>query len=78
MASFILNDKWYSERKDSVADDAVRIVVAAAKLLVAAIKETNFLTAVYPSSNDILSSGRCIQTVDARPAASVCSGIDKE
>ena len=61
MASFILNDKWYSERKDSVADDAVRIVVAAAKLLVAAIKETNFLTAVYPSSNDILSSGRCIQ-----------------
>jgi hypothetical protein len=31
MASFIVNDKWFADQKNTVEDDSVRIVIAVAK-----------------------------------------------
>jgi hypothetical protein len=32
MASYIVNDKWYADKKNNIEDDSERIVIAAAKL----------------------------------------------
>jgi hypothetical protein len=41
VASFIVNDRWYNERKSKAEDDGERIVLAAAKLLRCKIREAN-------------------------------------
>jgi len=33
MASYIINDKWYSEKKENIEEEAERIVIAAAKIM---------------------------------------------
>lgn len=54
MALFIVNEKWYADRRDNVEDDAKRVVVAAAKLIRAEIKESGcFTTDVYPTADSI-------------------------
>jgi len=38
MASRVINDKWYTDRKNNFADESIRMVVAAAKLIKAQIR----------------------------------------
>ena len=54
MVSYILNDKWYESRKMNKADDAERIVIAAAKLIMAEIREMRYDISIYPTHNDIV------------------------
>lgn len=53
VASFIVNDRWYNERKSKAEDDGERIVLAAAKLLRCKIREANYSTDTYPTPNEI-------------------------
>ena len=39
MASCVINEKWYGDRRTEIADESVRVVVAAAKLIKAQIRE---------------------------------------
>ena len=55
MANFILTDKWYSGKKDNIDDESQRIVAAAAKLILAEIREHEFSMETYPSNDDITS-----------------------
>ena len=52
MASRIINDKWYTDRRNNFVDDSVRIVLAAAKLVKAQIREAVFNQDQYPSATD--------------------------
>jgi len=52
MASYIINTRWYEDRKIDVDDDSERIVITAAKLLKAAIREASYSTDAYPSSTE--------------------------
>jgi hypothetical protein len=48
MASFFINEKWYSNRRDNIKDDARRVVIAAAKLIRAETRQTDsFKTDCY-------------------------------
>ena len=40
MASYIVNTRWYEERKSNIDDDSECIVTTAAKLLKAAVRES--------------------------------------
>jgi len=48
MASCVINDKWYSDRRGEIADESTRIVVAAAKLVKAQIRELERNMDTYP------------------------------
>ena len=53
MANFIVNDKWYSERKKDTKEELERIVIAAAKIIRAEIREIEFDLKSYPTNEDI-------------------------
>ena len=53
MASYIINEKWYSEKKDDIQDEANRIVTAAAKIIKSAIRESKYDPKKYPTNDDI-------------------------
>lgn len=53
MASYIINEKWYSEKKDDIQDEANRIVTAAAKIINSAIRESKYDPKKYPTNDDI-------------------------
>jgi len=53
MASFILHQKWYTDRKQDVADESIRVVTAAANLIRAEIKEKQYSTDAYPTPDEI-------------------------
>jgi hypothetical protein len=53
MASYIVNDKWYADKKNNVEDDSERIVIAAAKLLKNAIRDEEFSRTYYPTTESI-------------------------
>ena len=53
MAKFIVNEKWYLERKDTLEDESERIVKTAAQLIQAQIREAEYDIASYPSSDEI-------------------------
>ena len=53
MVNYIINDKWYEDKKTEAAAEAERIIIAAAKLIKAQIRETSFNTKEYPSMSDI-------------------------
>ena len=44
MASTIISDKWYTDRKKNDQDESLRIVIAAAKLVKAQIHESAYTT----------------------------------
>ena len=52
MAESIINDKWYSDRSTSVGDESIRVVTAAAKLIRAQIRESQFKCDEYPIESD--------------------------
>ena len=53
MGDFIVNDAWYEERKRNKAKDAERIIITAAKLIMAEIRGKKYDTSVYPKNDDI-------------------------
>ena len=61
MCSFIVSQKWYNDKKDaSVADKSERIVLAAAKLIAAQIRETDFDKVWYPSTAEMVSESSAV------------------
>ena len=53
MANFIINEKWYLDKKDDIQAEAERIVVAAAKIIRAEIREQEYNSKLYPTNEDI-------------------------
>ena len=58
MAKFIINEKWYSEKKADIDDEAERVVIAAAKIIKAEIREKNYDLKSYPTKEDIVNLDR--------------------
>ena len=54
-ASYIINDKWYTDRRQTVADEAERIIKTAAKLILGDIRSAEFDINFYPP-NEIIES----------------------
>ena len=42
MAKYIINDKWYTGKKENIEDEAEGIVFTAAKIIKAAIREKEY------------------------------------
>lgn len=61
ICSFLINDRWYKDRKKDVVDDSERIVKAAAKLIVSQIRELEVENSNYPSINDIAVNNPLLQ-----------------
>ncbi len=53
MASYIVNDKWHTEKKQDIEEEAERIVLAAAKIIIAEIRERKYDSKSYPTNEDI-------------------------
>ena len=53
MANCIVNDKWYAERKKNMEEEVERIVLAAAKIIRAEIRESKYDSNLYPTNEDI-------------------------
>ena len=53
MVDFIVNEAWYEERERNKAKDAERIIITAAKLIMAEIREKKYGTSVYPKNDEI-------------------------
>jgi hypothetical protein len=53
MCSFILSDKWYSDRKTNVHVESERLVRSAAKLIAAQIRDTTYDCSKYPTASEI-------------------------
>ena len=63
MAKYIINDKWYTGKKENIEDEAERIVVTAAKIIKAAIREKEYDVNSYPTNEDIKSMDQGISWV---------------
>ena len=53
MASYIINDKWYTEKKNNIKDETNRLIVAVAKLIMSDIRQSKYVTETYPTEKDI-------------------------
>ena len=53
MAKYIINEKCYSEKIANIEDEAERIVITAAKIIRAEIREREYNTDSYPTNDDI-------------------------
>jgi len=53
MVSFILSDKWYTDRKQNDGEESVKVVDAAAKLIAAQIRDLKSTVDSYPSPHDV-------------------------
>ena len=53
MAKYLINDKWYVGKRDDIEDEAERIVVTAAKIVRAAIREKQYNINSYPTNEDV-------------------------
>ena len=53
MTEFIVNDKWFSERKKDSNDEAEKIIVTAAKLIPNNIRSAKFSCEFYPTRKDV-------------------------
>ena len=56
MASYIINAKWYAERKENVGEESERIITAAARLIQLEIKDREYSKHSYPTNQDISNS----------------------
>ena len=54
MVNYIVNNKWYESRKSDKTKEAERIVITAAKVIMAEIREMNYDNLVYPTHDDIV------------------------
>ena len=57
--SSILTEAWYNDRKSEPADEAERVIRAAAKLIINEIKNHEHITEYYPSIEDIQDTTKC-------------------
>ena len=62
MAKHIINEKWYSERKDNVEEETERIIKTAARLIQAQIREVEYDLGSYPSNDEINNINNCGRT----------------
>jgi hypothetical protein len=53
MCSYIINSKWYSEKKTDTSSKAERIVKLAGKLIGAQLRELAFDSTMYPNKDDM-------------------------
>ena len=53
LTSSILNEKWYSNRKDNVTDERDRMILTAAKLIYQEMREMTCNTRYYPSEEQV-------------------------
>ena len=53
MASLTINDKWYEAKRDNIEGESERIMLAAAKIIKAQIREMSYSMDFYPSNDDI-------------------------
>ena len=56
MFSYIVNEKWYEEKRSNVNDEANRIVKTAAKVIREEIRQMPINNDTYPSANEIRNS----------------------
>ncbi len=63
MASYIINEKWYSEKKENIEEEAERIVVAAAKIVRAEIRERKYDSLLYPTNEDFADISRGMEWI---------------
>ena len=56
MASYIINEKWYENKKENVNDEKERIITTATKLILNDLRQSKYDTSKYPSVNDIKST----------------------
>ena len=54
MVNYIANDKWYESRKLDKTKEVERIVITAAKVIMAKIREMSYDNLVYPKHDDIV------------------------
>ena len=52
-AEFIINDKWYENKKENITEEAKRIVKQAAKIILGQIRSKKFNTVTYPLHGEI-------------------------
>lgn len=53
MANYILTDKWHSDFKSSNQDDTEKLIIAAAKVITADIRQMDYSKDMYPTEDDI-------------------------
>ena len=53
MADFVVNDKWYSGRKENIDEESERIITTAAKLVLDGIRSSEFVIDSYPKNEEI-------------------------
>jgi len=56
MCSYLISDKWYADRKADPAEESVRIVRTAGKLIASAVHDLKLCTDQYPTSDDMSGS----------------------
>ena len=65
MAGYTINDKWYSEKKKNIEEEAERLVSAAAKIVRAEIREKY----IIPTNEDIANAN--VIGMDTMASASI-------
>ena len=63
MVKYFVNEKWFSEKTNYVEYEAERIVIAAAKIIKAEIRENSYDTETYPTNEDIVDNTRARQWI---------------
>lgn len=53
MAKYLINEKWYADKKDNIEEETERVVVTAAKVIRAQLREMIYDKKTYPTSQDI-------------------------
>ena len=53
MSSFIVNDKWYSDRKSDIVDDSHRIIRVVAKLIASEIRDLQCHMMIYLATDEM-------------------------
>ena len=61
MANSILSDAWCADRNENIGEDNLRVLSAAARLLLNEMRCTDYQSEFYPSSNDIRSGTEFLQ-----------------
>ena len=53
LVSYLVNEKWYTERKTNTVDESKRIIQTAAKIIMNDIRSQNYETDYYPTTYTI-------------------------
>lgn len=53
MSNYLINSKWYEDRKKDICDEKQRIILTAAKIILAEIRELQFQREYYPTPEQI-------------------------